>query len=131
MINDFFKHTQIGFFLQGGFKSRIDTTGINNLAGWKLDESSEKIGNGLLRTRIDFVIDTKNFFSNNSSGFGLIGKANYWYDFVNGESYYKIDGRVRFYLTNYKFFDLMYQKGSGAPNFNQGEQFGTSLSIAF
>lgn len=29
------------------------------------------------------------------------------------------------------YFDLGYEKGSGAPNFNQGEQFTAGLGIRF
>lgn len=130
-FNDFFKHTQFGIFLQAGFKSRIDSSRSSSITGGKIDESKEKFNRGILRSRIDFTIDTKNFMNNRSTGFGLIGKANYWFDFVNGRSYYKVDGRFRVYLTPNKFFDITYQKGSGAPNFNKGEQFGAGLSVVF
>jgi hypothetical protein len=70
-------------------------------------------------------------FEFGGAGVGLAGKADCWYDFLNGEVYYTIQGKLRFYLTQNKdkFFDFKYQKGSGAPNFNQGDQFGMGLTV--
>ena len=131
-VSDFLKHTQIGFFLQGGYKSLIDSANRPTDNGGKRDESKESLNNGLFRAKTIVTIDTKNFFQNAShSGVGLIGKGTYWFDFLNNAFYYQNDVRVRIYLNNTKFFDLVYQKGSGAPNFNTGDQFGTALTIQF
>lgn len=40
-------------------------------------------------------------------------------------------GKIRFYFSDDKFFDLEYQKGSGAPNFNEGDQYGLVLTVTF
>jgi hypothetical protein len=52
---------------------------------------------------------------------------------MNSEIYYTLEAKVRFYLSQQKdkFFDFEYQKGSGAPNFNQGDQFGIGLTVTF
>lgn len=131
-VSDFFKHTQIGFFLQGGYKSLIDSANRPTDYGGKEDESKEALNNALFRAKAVALIDTKNFFRNAShSGFGLIGRGTYWFDFLNNAFYYQNDLRLRIYLDNTKYFDLVYQKGSGAPNFNTGDQFGTALTIQF
>ena len=130
-VGDFFKFTKLGIFIQTGYKSKLDSINTTGIKGGKLDESAEKPNHFFCRSKFDFSIDTKNFFKTNQVGMGLVGKMNYWIDFVNGNIYYKIDARVRLYLSSNKFFDILYQKGSGAPNFNTGEQFGTALSINF
>ncbi|GAA4736562.1 hypothetical protein [Flavisolibacter ginsenosidimutans] len=130
-VNAFFKNTSVGIFLQAGYKSKLDST-IKTQIGGKTDQSSESLNSGLFRAKLDLSIDTKNFFKNpNNVGFGIVGKANYWYDFLNAKFYTRLEGRVRLYLAQNKSFDFIYEKGSGAPNFNTGEQFGAGLSISF
>ncbi len=130
-VSNFIKHTQFGIFLQAGYKSELDTALMSKITGGKVDESSEKLNTTIFRSKATLNIDTKNLFQANNIGFGLIGKANYWFDFINSKSYYNIEGKFRIYLSQNKYFDLTYEKGSGAPNFNQGDQFGLGLSVAF
>jgi hypothetical protein len=131
-ISDFLKLTQISVFLQAGYKNKIDTVKAANIVGGKIDESEEQINNGLLRSKVNITLDTKNFFTDKDKpGLGLIGRATWWYDFLNSKTYYRLEGKVRLYLVKNKYFDFTYEKGSGAPNFNQGEQFGAGLSITF
>ncbi len=131
-VSDFLKLTQVSIFLQAGYKSKLDTVNAVNITGGKVDESEESINNGLLRSKVNITIDTKNFFTGTDKpGIGFIGKATWWYDFLNSKTYYRLEGRIRMYLVKNKYFDFIYEKGSGAPNFNQGEQFGTGLSITF
>lgn len=131
-VSDLAKHTQVGFFIQTGYKCKLDSGMTSTFTGGKKDESAESINSNLFRFKGIFTIDTKNLFtSKNTPGFGVIGKATYWYDFVNKQIYYRIEGKVRLYLSDKQFFDLKYEKGSGAPNFNQGEQFSTGLSMNF
>lgn len=131
-IPSWIKHTKIGVFLQAGYKFNIDSTGVNAVGG-QVDESKEQLNSEIFRTKGSFAIDTKSLFELNGVGVGLVGSSDVWYDFLNSEVYYTISGKARFYLTQNKdkFFDLKYQKGSGAPNFNQGDQFGIVLTMAF
>lgn len=124
------KHTKFGIFIQGGYKFSVDTTGITAVGG-ELDKSSEKANGAIFRAKGSLGVDTKTLFELNGAGVGLLGNANGWYDFLNGQVYYTIQGKFRFYLTHNKdkFFDFTYQKGSGAPNFNQGDQFGMGLTV--
>lgn len=126
------KSTKFGIFLQGGYKFSVDNTGISSYGGQK-DESKEKTDNAIFRAKSSFGINTKSLFRLSGVGVGLVGDADVWYDFLNGQVYYTIQGKVRFYLTQNKdnFFDFKYQKGSGAPNFNEGDQFGLGLTVTF
>lgn len=131
-VSDFLKYTTISFFVQAGYKNKLDTTNTMALQGGKIDASAEALNTTLLRFKAHATIDTKNFFTNNTKpGIGLIGKATYWYDFINKQIYYNLQAKCRVYLTPTQFFDFTYDKGSGAPNFNQGEQFTTGLTVAF
>lgn len=131
-VSELFKHTSFGFFVQAGYKGLIDSTNSNLQMGGKKDDSKEKLNNGICRFKGIFTIDTKNIFTNKDKpGLGLIGNATYWYDFINAQIYYRIECKLRLYLTEKQFFDFKYEKGSGAPNFNQGEQFSSGLSVNF
>jgi hypothetical protein len=131
-VSDFLKLTQVSVFLQAGYKNKIDTVNAANITGGKIDESEEQINNGLLRSKVNITLDTKNFFTGKDKpGLGLIGRATWWYDFLNSKTYYRLEGKLRLYLVKNKYFDFTYEKGSGAPNFNKGEQFGAGLSVTF
>lgn len=126
------KHTKIGIFLQAGYKFNIDTTNTS-IVGGQIDDSKEAVDNSIFRAKGSFAIDTKSLFEINGVGVGIVGSTDGWYDFLNSEIYYTIKGSARFFLTQSKdkYFDLKYQKGSGAPNFNQGDQFGIGLTMTF
>jgi hypothetical protein len=131
-VPDWIKYTKIGFFLQGGYKFSLDTANVN-LAGGKIDESKEAAEDGIFRAKGSLAINTKSLFEINGVGVGFIHDSDVWYDILNRVTYYRIDETVRLYLTQDKdkYFDLKYQIGSGAPNFNQGDQFGMKLTITF
>lgn len=126
------KHTKLGVFIQGGYKFAIDTTGTMAIGG-EVDQSKENTDNTIFRTKGSFGIDTKSLFKFSGVGVGLVGSADGWYDLINSQIYYSLQGKLRLYLTENedKFFDFHYQKGSGAPNFNEGEQFGIDLTVTF
>ncbi|MBB2146550.1 hypothetical protein GM921_13690 [Pedobacter sp. LMG 31464] len=124
------KSTKIGVFVQGGQKFDWNNGG-NAPVGGELDESKEKIDEAIFRLKGTFSMDTKNLFP--KSWVGLVGSTDGWYDILNKEIYYTLSGKLRFYLSSNKkrFFDFKYQKGSGAPNFNQGDQYGMGLTVTF
>lgn len=128
---EFLKHTTIGLFLQGGYKFELDTT--NMAIGGNVDESKEKLNKPLMRAKGRFGIDTQKLLVNSRTGRGiaLIGTSDTWLDLINSKVYFRIEGKVRVFLTNDYFFDFTYEKGSGAPNFNQGDQFGVGLTVSF
>lgn len=126
------KHTKVGVFLQSGYKFALDKTG-NDAIGGQTDESGEKPDNAIFRAKGSFAIDTKSLFELYGIGVGLVGSTDGWYDFLNKQVYYTIEGKFRLYLTSAKeqYLDFKYQKGSGAPNFNEGDQFGLGLTVRF
>lgn len=129
---DWLKSTKFGIFIQGGYKFGVDNTATTAVGGEK-DESKEKVDNAIFRAKSSFGINTNSLFELSGVGVGLVGNADAWYDFLNGQVYYTVQGKVRFYLTQNKdkFFDFKYQKGSGAPNFNEGDQYGLGLTVTF
>jgi hypothetical protein len=122
------KNTKFGVFLQTGYKFHIDS---NTAKGGGIDGSEELPNRAILRTKGSLAVDTKSLININGLKAGLVGSADVWYDFVNSAVYHRIEGRGRFYLDAVKYIDLIYQKGSGAPNFNQGDQYGVGLTITF
>jgi hypothetical protein len=114
-LPDFIKRTKFGVFVQGGHKFYKDTT------------DTKTIG----RARGNFNIDTKKLITIQGLSLGLVGDADGWYDFVNGKTYYKLEGRARVYLSDDLFTDFLIQEGSGAPNFFTGTQYGVGLTILF
>jgi hypothetical protein len=128
-IPEWLKHSKIGFFVQGGYKFKVDSTG-NTSVGGEIDQSKEKTDNAIFRLKGSFSIDTKPL-KINSLKVGLVGKADGWYDILNKEVYYNLQAKFRIFLTDKNYFDFQYQKGSGAPNFNQGDQYGMGLTVNF
>jgi hypothetical protein len=129
-IPEWIKRTKFGFFLQAGYKFYLDSTGKNAYGG-EIDQSHEEFRSTIFRAKGSFGVDTKSILKVNGLDIGLVGNADAWYDFINGEVYHRIDARGRFYVTPENYIDLIYQKGSGAPNFNQGDQFGVGLTVTF
>ncbi len=119
------KRTKLGVFLQTGYK-------FGDSSNWNPDDQSqEAMRSGILRARGSFSINTRDVITVDAFRVGIVGKTNVWYDFVNRKFHSQIVGTARLRLTPTMFVDVEYQKGSGAPNFNDGDQFGTGLSILF
>ncbi len=129
-VPELLKSTQIGFFVQGGYKFKADSTGNQALGGNK-DQSLEKVNSNLLRAKGSFSIDTKGLVKAQGINVGLVGKADVWYDFVNAKFYHKVQGIMRTELLAGQYLDIIYEKGSGAPNFNTNDQYGIGLTITF
>ena len=124
---EFLKSTKFGFFVQAGYKfSKSDT----NQIGGKADESLEIDNRGLFRLKGNFSVDLATI-KVGAYNIGLLGTADAWYDIINSAVYHRLDGRLRFYLASDNHLDFIYQKGSGAPNFNQGDQYGVGLIVTF
>lgn len=120
------RNTKFGVFLQGGYKFHINS---DTAVGGAKDESEEIPDRSILRAKGSFGFDTKSIIKINGLKVGLVGSSDVWFDLINSATYYRIEGRGRFYLDQFKYIDLIYQKGSGAPNFNQGDQFSLGLTV--
>ena len=130
-INKYLRQTKFGAFVQGGYKLALgDTVSISK--GGAMDESKEDLDSEILRIKSVLGFSPTFYFDQNDNfGISLIGTGTLWYDLLNTEVYYNLSGKIRFILKKDYYFDLGYEKGSGAPNFNQGEQFTTNLGIRF
>jgi len=114
-----------GIFLQAGYK--FDSEDGTADVGGAADESDEEPDSELLRVKAD----VRGTFGNPDSYFTFIPAARVWYDLANSETYYSIEAAVRLHVLEGKPFEFKYEKGSGAPNFNDGEQFSAGLVISF
>lgn len=134
-----FRTVRAGIFVQSGYKFRLDSLASicpndsMNLCNGAADESFEDPNSFLLRSKASLKINTQNLVTMGNVGLGLSGVANGWYDIKNNAWYYQAEAALRMYFNrkNDKYFDIAYQKGSGAPNFNTGGQFGMGLTMAF
>lgn len=124
---DWVKKTSFGLFLQAGYKFTSDSVGI----GGEVYEGEEKEESGIARVRGTFKVDTDKLLKLEGMNIGLIGTADGWGDAVNSAFYYKVEGRARVFLTDQLFLDFIISKGSGAPLFNEAEQFGIGVSMDF
>lgn len=124
---------RFGVYGQAGYKAQVsdDTSAA---AGGAADESAEALDEMLGRFKGELSIDLPLFrFAEEGPRTQVMFHPTYWYDLVNSESYYRIEGVLRIPLgeDGKQNLDIIYEKGSGAPNFNQGEQFSANLTIVF
>ena len=61
----------------------------------------------------------------------FIGAATVWYDIANSVFYHRLVATLRLTVIENRHFDFTYEKGSGAPNFNEGSQFSANLAVTF
>jgi hypothetical protein len=128
-----FRTLRVGLFIQGGYKAQVgDSTTQQSPAAGSTDQSGEALDAGLLRAKLSVRFGpTFRLNSEGSFAVGLKGASDTWYDIVNDRFYYHVQATIRLTLTKDKSFDFFYEKGSGAPNFNKGDQFGGNLTVAF
>lgn len=117
---------RVGVFLQLGYKFSADDPAAAPEGG-AADESKESPDDAIARIKVDarYRLDL-------GERVVLIPIAQYWYDAKNGSSYYAISGTIRVAIQPGKYFwDIKFEKGAGAPTFNEGNQFSTGLTLAF
>ncbi|HKI02990.1 MAG TPA: hypothetical protein VKK31_13525 [Thermoanaerobaculia bacterium] len=134
---------KVGIFLQAGYKFDASKDGEQESGGAE-DQSAEEPDTSILRLKTS--VGTKWCLLGNNGGClralgGGLGKGDWsvnvlldasgWYDIANQETYHLIDARLRLTLKEARNFDLKYQDGSGAPNFNKGDEFSANLTIGF
>ncbi len=124
------RYTKLYFGLQGGYKFWASQTTVIRMGGLK-SESSENVRTWIARAKGSFSADTRKIVKYNGLDAGLLFNADVWYDLVHSRYYHRLEGVVRTYLTDTKSFDMVYEKGAGAPLFNTGDQWGVKLNIKF
>lgn len=123
---------RIGLFVQAGYKVKNTGASTNDRpVGGAKDESKEAPNSGLLRFKLDSGLNLAIGSLGKFRTIRIIANAAGWYDIANAEFYHELEGVLRLALTKDRFFDLKYEDGSGAPNFNKGEQFSANLTIVF
>jgi hypothetical protein len=120
-----------GIFLQGGYKFARGTSPTGTSAG-DTDQSSEPGKSGLLRGKQSLVIDSWEWpLLTTPVKFKVMGSADVWEDIVNSAIYHRVTGTFRIIISKDRYWDMKYEHGSGAPNFNRGDQFSTNITVAF
>lgn len=132
-----FRH-KVGIFAQAGYK--FDATEEGELeTGGAQDQSAEEEDSSILRlkgragTQLCVLGEGKCWhkISDDNWGVNIILDASGWYDLNNSEVYHSLEAILRLTLFDGRHFDLKYQDGSGAPNFNEGEEFSANLTVQF
>lgn len=124
------RQTRAAIFIQGGYKFSVSDSIDMNMSGGSEDESEEEPDSGLFRLKASGKFSPKKMLSK-SLGVSVVGASDVWYDVANSEVYYKVEATFKVILPYDLSFDFSYQKSSGAPNFNQGDQFSANLTVAF
>ncbi len=129
---------QVGVFLQAGYKFELDDT-PEDREGGEIDESEEDPDSALFRVKGELLFETE--LTNLSIGFIGAGEEGIpvsarvelkgWYDIANGDFYDREVFALVLKLNDNTQLDFRFEHGSGAPNFNEGDQFGTNLTIKF
>ena len=120
-----------GIFLQGGYKFSRGESPNGSSAG-DTDQSSEPGSSGLLRGKQSLVIDSSEWpLLTTPVKFKVMGSADVWEDMLNSAVYHRVTGTLRIIVSKDRFWDFKYEHGSGAPNFNRGDQFSTNITVAF
>jgi len=123
--------SKLGLFLQAGYKIEVDDD-PEAKEGGAVDESAEEPDSEIARIKFDAGTQIDLFsYSKGKQYVALVPRVRLWWDMVNSELYHKVEASIKFPLGSDKSFDLKYENGSGAPNFNEGEQFSANISIKF
>ena len=120
---------RVGAFVQAGYTFRTGGT-ASGAKGGAVDESEESSSDAITRLKLAGEAQIP-ILVRGDRGLRFIGLAEGYVDVLNSALYHRIEATLRFSLSKDRAFDLRYQHGSGAPNFNKGDQFGTYLTVHF
>ncbi|HPG40868.1 MAG TPA: hypothetical protein PLP19_18415 [bacterium] len=118
----------MGLFLQGGYKfdnkNNSDSTIHEIEENYKTKEKPDML-TARVKAELVYGFSFMNFFE-------IVPKGTGWFDIVNQEFYYHMEAKFRIVIKPSKLsIDCLYQRGSGAPNFNKGDQYSGGLTIMF
>ncbi len=128
-----------GIFIQTGYKTTSDSDDMPAMSVGGDDSDNKEDEGELLRFKLD-VRHQFNILGYSNDTIIFLPNAKAWYDVINDEIYYHAEAKIKIKLpewpilseiTGKKSLDFSYEKGSGAPNFNEGDQFSANLSIQF
>jgi hypothetical protein len=110
---------RFGVFAQGGGRVGLLENDTTVPAG-----GSRAIARARGLLRVGFrVPDTSRF------AVGLTGRAEGWYDLLGSKLEYSLRGVLRLFWDRNRSLDLYYQKGTGAPAFDDSGQFGIGVTL--
>jgi len=118
-----------GVFIQAGRKFDLDETArIGNAE----DESDEDLDSNIFRFKATASLEIEVPIEQ------LVGakttaraEATGWYDIANDDVYHRLSGIIEMKVSGQTSLEFRFDSGSGAPNFNEGDQFGVGLTVAF
>lgn len=125
------KGLHVGAFLQGGYKNDMGGRDTVTTGGGKLDESKEAAGDGLFRAKASGRWNVVTRSTASGLALGLRASADFWRDLRNAANYNRVVGTLRLHVSAENYFDFVFERGSGAPNFHKGDQFSANLTFAF
>jgi hypothetical protein len=128
------KTSRVGVFVQGGYKAAVDPLAEAEEMGpsGARDESAEAPNSGLFRFKASAKFAPEVTLSaSRGIGLGVVGSGDLWWDVVNSEIYHRLEATFRIRVATDRYVDFSYQNGSGAPNFNEGDQFSANLTVTF
>jgi hypothetical protein len=129
--NQMIQRPEIGLFLQTGYKFDIEDKGWGEFGG-AVDESKEDPDSFILRAALGGSAEIDLFhFNKDKQLVRFLPSGRLWYDIPNTEFYYRLDFILRLALTPDKAFDVRYERGSGEPNFNDGDQISANFTLLF
>ncbi|MGH7462458.1 MAG: hypothetical protein ACREMA_15715, partial [Longimicrobiales bacterium] len=125
------KSAKVGVFVQGGYKFDRDTTRTTagSASPQPGDESSEGEDQALFRLKAS--VRWNPIIELPETRLRILTAADGWLDLANGRQYYRLEGTVRLALFQNNFMDFKWERGSGAPVFNRGDQFSANLTVLF
>jgi len=109
---------QWGIFVQAGYK--FQTSKSNSLS--VINDRQTALG------RIKTIIKFEQTLFDKAA---VVLDSEGWFDLINSRWYYKAAGSIRITILPGKNLEFKYQRGSGAPNFIDGNQFGANLVLDF
>lgn len=129
------KKLRVGMFLQGGYKFPLDPAADPPVPGepsGSMDESAENPKSALLRANASARFSPELIvWRATGLGLGVRTDGDVWYDIANAGFYHSFEGAFRIRFGKDRYVELIYQKGSGPPNFNKGRQFGANITLTF
>lgn len=113
--------------LQFGYKSKMNSSAES---GGKVDQSAETPDSNLFRAKLgiqgSYLLAPQSDFKP-----AINYEATGWRDFVNGRYYHKLSAGLLISVGSARYSVFEYENGSGAPNFNKGDQWSTHLDVSF
>lgn len=124
--------SNFGIYFQGGNKvgglGTADT--LANQTEGDASQTAESIGNGIARLKLMANLNPVLLKPiQGDFNIHLRLQAIYWYDLINSAHYYRVEAKLGIQILKNLAFEFGYEKGSGAPNFNTGDQFGGNLKV--